>query len=339
MQQANADEIRRDRSQLSLALWYARRGFPVFPVNPWNKRPYCLHGFHDATCDEAIIETWWRRWLAALVGIPTGPRSGYWVLDVDGEAGSASLEEILAALGIQRLEGLTAVIVRTPSGGLHLYFRCGPGEEVRTRASDIAPGIDTRGLGGYIIAAGNRRPDGRSYDLIGTAAEISEASFAPRDLVFLGTFNRREREQIVSQPKLRSRMCDATPSEWPGIMRAYRDAEAERLQAQRPPSSPDALRRQALHDLHEAADEYASRLDGRRNGLFTVACRIARYPAHGVISEHEFRSALLQAACSNGAVASHGDAWFNDTLRRALAYGARDALPPVARRFILESAA
>ena len=41
--------------------------------------------------------------------------------------------------------------------------------------------------------------------------------------------------------------------------------------------------------------EYARRQDGRRNGLFSVACRLARYAAHGVISEHEFRNQLHQA--------------------------------------------
>lgn len=72
-------------------------------------------------------------------GFPTGPRSGYWVLDVDGRQGRESLKEILAALGFERLQDLTPIIVRTQSGGLHLYFRCGPGEEVRTRASDDRP--------------------------------------------------------------------------------------------------------------------------------------------------------------------------------------------------------
>jgi hypothetical protein len=58
------------------------------------------------------------------------------------------------------------VVVRTPSGGLHLYFRLGAGETPRTRSSDIAPGLDTRGIGGSIMAPGSVLPDGRRYELV-----------------------------------------------------------------------------------------------------------------------------------------------------------------------------
>jgi hypothetical protein len=171
------------------------------------------------------------------------------------------------------------------------------------------------------------------------SVDPTSAAFAPRALVYLATFNQRERAEIMAQPHLRSRMRDAAPAEWAGILRAYRDAQAERLSSLRPAPDDDALRRQALHDVAEVAREYARRQDGRRNGLFSVACKTARYAVHGVITEHEFRSELLQAAHANGAIPEHGLAWFNDTLRRALAYGRRDVLPIVARRFRMEAAA
>lgn len=326
-------------AQRRLALDYASKGLPVFPVNPPNKRPYTPHGYFDATTDERTINGYWDRWRNALVALPTGPRSGFCVLDVDGEQGRASLGKILAALGLELPVDL-GIVGSTPSGGLHIYSRCGPGEEVKTRAGDIAPGIDTRGLGGYIIAPGNSRPDGKGYRLIDDNGDgIFAAGYAPRELVYLGTFNRREREAIMAHPKLRAAIREALPAQWSGIMQAYRDAEADRLASRRPEATDGALRRQALHDINEAAREYAGRKDGRRNGLFSVACKVARYAAHRVISEQELRAELQQAAMANGALSAHGHHWFNDTLRRALAYGARDALPIVARRFVLEAAA
>jgi hypothetical protein len=133
-------------------------------------------GFHAATTDETQIIAWWRRWPDALAAIPTGPTSGLWVLDVDGQAGRESLMQLLAHFGLESVADLTAIISRTPSGGLHLFFRWLPGETPRNRACDIGAGLDTRGVtadakpAGYFIAPGSVLPDGRSYELIDPAA-------------------------------------------------------------------------------------------------------------------------------------------------------------------------
>lgn len=190
---------RDQRSQLQLALKYARIGIPVHPLSP-QKKPLTTHGFRDATTGEPTIHEWWRRWPNALVGTPTGPGTGFWVLDLDGEAGQDSLNHILAAVGLEQVEDLTPADVQTLSGGLHLYFRWTPGSVVRTRAGDIASGTDTRGIGGYIILPGNRLPDGRGYELIGPTDGIVDLPFAPPELVYLATFNKRERAEIMAQP-------------------------------------------------------------------------------------------------------------------------------------------
>ena len=62
------------------------------------KHPRTAHGLTDASTDATIIRDWWERWPAANVGIATGPESGVFVLDVDGEDGQASLKG-LEALG------------------------------------------------------------------------------------------------------------------------------------------------------------------------------------------------------------------------------------------------
>jgi hypothetical protein len=321
------------QGQLELAIKHAASGYPVFPVNPRTKRPLNPHGHLEATAEPAQIRVWWSLWREALAAIPTGTRSGIWVLDVDGSTGRESLKTLLACLGCKHSLDLSAVVGETPRSGFHLYFRLRRCERPRTRASDIAAGLDTRGVGGYIIAPGNCLPDGRRYRLIGPRRDLDEAPQAPRALIYLATFNLRERAEIAAEPALRSVMRDAEPADWPAIYEAHRHARARRVAARCPSASADAMRRQALHDLQEVAAGYAGLRDGRRNGLFSAACRLACYVANGVLSEADLRLALREAAAANGALAAHGAAWCDGTIRRALDYGARDALPPLARRF------
>ena len=68
---------------VEFALYYARRGWPVFPCKPTNKAPYFTGGFHAATTDEETIRRWWGYWPKAMIGVPMGPRSGVWAVDPD----------------------------------------------------------------------------------------------------------------------------------------------------------------------------------------------------------------------------------------------------------------
>jgi Bifunctional DNA primase/polymerase, N-terminal len=65
------------------ALLCAERGWHVFPCSPTDKRPLNEHGFNDATLDRAIIERWWRQWPHAMIGVRTGPESGFFAIDLD----------------------------------------------------------------------------------------------------------------------------------------------------------------------------------------------------------------------------------------------------------------
>jgi hypothetical protein len=162
-----------------VALSLARAGIPVFPCaaeGKKRKQPLVLKGHHAASTDLKTVHDWWKQWPTALVGVPTGPGSGLWVLDVDGEEGLRSLRELLLHLQIASLADLTPCVSRTPSGGLHLIFRLQSGERPRNRAKDIGPGLDTRGVkqdgssAGYFIAPGSRLPDGTGYELIDPAS-------------------------------------------------------------------------------------------------------------------------------------------------------------------------
>jgi hypothetical protein len=125
------------------ALALAAMGYAVFPCRA-DKRPATPHGFKDAAGDPAAVRDLWFRYPGALIGIATGTVSDLAVLDIDAKHGGADWWKAHKdRLPITR-------VIRTRSGGLHLWFRHGPG--LRCSASAIAPGIDVRADGGYVIA-------------------------------------------------------------------------------------------------------------------------------------------------------------------------------------------
>lgn len=138
---------------VELALSWAARGIRVLPVS-WQgrKRPLIKKWQIDCTVDPDTIRRWWAKWPEARVGLATGG-DGYDVLDfdvADGKPGLAQLEKLLD-LGI--LTPGTFMVVVTPSGGRHLYFR---GTQQHNKQNEkTIPGVDFRGVGGMALAPGN----------------------------------------------------------------------------------------------------------------------------------------------------------------------------------------
>jgi hypothetical protein len=118
--------------------------WPCFPCLP-DKRPACPHGFKDATKDSEQLKQLWQRYPGTLVGVPTGEPTGLFVLDIDSAKHPEAdewLERHAPYLPETRIH-------RTRSGGLHLLFKHQPG--LKNSTSRLAPGVDTRGAGGFII--------------------------------------------------------------------------------------------------------------------------------------------------------------------------------------------
>ena len=121
--------------------------YPVFACNS-SKHPITTSGFYDASTDPEVILSQFSSPSAAMIGIPTGTVSGITVIDVDVKAGARGMDwlnENSARLPSTRTH-------KTRSGGLHLVFRTPEGVEIGNSAGRIAPGVDVRGIGGYIIA-------------------------------------------------------------------------------------------------------------------------------------------------------------------------------------------
>ena len=186
------------------ALAYVRRGWPVLPLHSVSqgtcscrrsdcqtpgKHPRTLHGVKDATAREQTVRAWWDRWPDANVGIATGSVSGLIVLDVDPRHGG---DDSLVALERQHDPLPQTVRAMTGGGGSHPYFSH-PGGIVRNKVA-IAPGLDVRGDGGYVIAPPSIHETGRRYEWdVGASPGEVTLQAAPAWLLALISNGGRER--------------------------------------------------------------------------------------------------------------------------------------------------
>lgn len=157
---------------LDLALEWAQAGHRVLPVNGTTKRPLIKAWQANCTTDETTIHGWWSQYPEARVGIATG-EGGFDVLDFDVQDGKPGIIQLEKLLDSGVLAPGTFRVVETPSGGRHLYFK-GSGQRNKQNEKAI-PGVDFRGSGGMVLAAGNP-----GYRYI-TGRSIPEGDLAPID--------------------------------------------------------------------------------------------------------------------------------------------------------------
>jgi putative DNA primase/helicase len=222
-----------DKSLKARALKYAARGWSVVPLysvedgicacargescqHP-GKHPRTPNGVHDATTDRKRIKAWLEKWPNANFGIATGHRSGIFVLDVDGKVGEASLEALQDRYG-----RLPKTLTVKTGNGRHLYFRC-DGARVGNSAGRLGEGIDVRGDGGYVVAAGSVHISGAVYrDVDGRGLEDIEVASRPEWLI-----------DLISAPKSTDSVAvEPTAHQIPAAdvdrARAYADAARRR---------------------------------------------------------------------------------------------------------------
>jgi len=158
----------------SAAFRHALHGRAVFPLAAGSKKPVAgSHGLSDATREVDVIRVRWTKNPRANIGIATGSRSGFWALDIDPRHGG---DKTLKALVGAHEKLPVTVSVRTPSDGLHMWWRCpADGRVIRNSAGRIGPGIDARGEGGYVISPPSILRGGRCYCWIDGSTEILPA--------------------------------------------------------------------------------------------------------------------------------------------------------------------
>lgn len=158
---------------LEAALLYAELGYKVFPLMPGQKVPATENGLLDATTDPNLITEAWSN-QPYNIGICT---DGLLVVDIDGR-----MNPWLSTLGERAYDLVGCPAVRTPRGGSHRYFRQ-PSGEWRNTASLIAPGVDTRANGGYVVAPPSFLESGGGYQWMPEFELTSDLSEPPKWLV------------------------------------------------------------------------------------------------------------------------------------------------------------
>lgn len=128
---------------LNEALRLADLGYPVFPCIPGSKKPITKHGLLDASTDPEQIQGWWMDHPDANVAMRT---EGLIVVDLDGND-----NPWLGDLDARWNDFVGVPSSITPRGGRHFLFRQPEGKAWRNTESRLAPKVDTRANGGYIL--------------------------------------------------------------------------------------------------------------------------------------------------------------------------------------------
>ncbi|MER5385295.1 bifunctional DNA primase/polymerase [Streptomyces sp. NPDC002688] len=129
------------------------------------------HGVYDASTEPRRIRALFAAapW-ATGYGIACGLHPHHLIgIDLDTKSATDS-SAALRELALRHLFTIPdTVVVLTPSGGRHLWLSGPPDVVVPNSASRLAPGIDIRGAGGYLVGPGSRTEHGVYETAPGTA--------------------------------------------------------------------------------------------------------------------------------------------------------------------------
>jgi len=179
------------------ALDYAARGILIFPL--WHvgahiggnicacadgpdcdragKHPRTPRGLPNWGASRNLdqVKEWWTRWPYAPIGMPAGANR-LAVIDVDPGHGGADTIAVLDQYCRDNGVDATATRrIRTGSGGEHRIYWEPPGG-IKTGSNTFgpdAPGVDTRGRGGYVIAPPSLHACGQRYEVIDNGHTIA----------------------------------------------------------------------------------------------------------------------------------------------------------------------
>lgn len=229
-----------------------------------------------------------REWVAQgfNIGVRTDRQSGAWCLDVDVDVQTLEPSDQWKALVAEH--GLPATYtVKSPSGGLHYYFRFPEDTDVRNdQGKIIAEGVDIRGIGGYVVGAGMYAAYNKhGVDFAGEYAVVDDSPIAATPEWIAERFREREEKAAAKIERVNG-----------GVV----EPKAASIDPQW-----DRLAREELNDLFDKVTTLAKLPDGesieilgeqrgweRGAGFFTLACKIievARWPHTEVTVEDAHR--------------------------------------------------
>jgi hypothetical protein len=259
--------------------------WPVFPIRiffqdgHWHKVPRFVGWREHAAPAPNQISEWWRA-QGGNFGIELGG-AGFVVIDADrhGVDGVAALDHL-----IRGQDWPAHPIVATAGNGFHHIFRQSA-DPLGQRHGKLPAGIDVRGVGGWIVAPGSRRPDGAEWRLV----EDCEPPVLPRWI----------EETIKAAPQIR---LVGDPHHGPLVASSHelpRDLYFKLLRLV--PRSPHHQRR-----VRGILNIALQRRDHRNDGLNIAAFCLRELVHDQIVSRTAAEELLLNVARLNGYIAKDG---------------------------------
>lgn len=119
--------------------------------------------YQYATKDEDIITDYWRKENDANLAIPLSQKyNDFIVFDIDIKSGKNGLLELMNWEKENKKSFPLTSIVRTGTGGFHLYYKNKTGRKVKS-IKDVLPGVDIRAEKAYVVVPPSIHPNGNVY--------------------------------------------------------------------------------------------------------------------------------------------------------------------------------
>ena len=295
----------------SAALEYGDQGIAIMPCHgkkPALGRTGKEHGVAVSDADQ--IDRWWTHNPKYNIGI-VSTANKLAVIDIDGAAGIEWIRD-------NRLP-MPATWTATTARGFHYYYRW-PMGGARIKTCQIAPKLEIRAAGAYVIAPPSIHPDGDIYQwswgsdrcdwdalpaLPPEWVALQPLEAPPDNVTYLkGSAHRKVIETVKMQ------------------LGTYLQESLASNQA--PPDNTVALKR--LNGL--AGHLAATPKGGRHQTLYTIARTLGQLVASNHVTHPEIHNALYAAADVNGLLAEDGDHNITQTIEDGITKGISDGPDP-----------
>jgi hypothetical protein len=151
------------------------------------KHPITFNGVTGASRDGKTVTRWWTENPLANIGLPAGDNQLAIIdVDLDKPGTQANFEKLASWTATKGVDLLSTLRAKTGGGGFHLFYSAPIDQHAASCKGNCAgcikngqgnkppfgrsmTGIDTRGCGGYVVAAPSTHISGRAYEWINAA--------------------------------------------------------------------------------------------------------------------------------------------------------------------------
>ena len=268
----------------SAALEYGNQGIAIMPCAERGKKPALDRTGKEhaiATNDTDQILQWWTKNPQSNIGIPCSSNR-LAVIDIDGEAGTKWIRSNEMPMPV--------TWTATTGNGFHYYYRWPEGMRIKT--FQVAPKLEIRAAGAYVIAPPSIHPDGDTY------------RWSP------------ERCDWDALPDL--------PPEWIGLQPPTTPDPPTTTMEAAFTGNTVALKRLTGLAGHLAGTQEGS----RHSALYTISRTLGQLVASRHLTHKQIEAALFPAAERNGLLAEDGSRAIIQTITDGIDKGISDGPDP-----------